>query len=464
MSITVYGYILIPLLIIIFLIKPKYLIYLLIVSLTLQVTSLINIGDYYSLQIYRFITILVSVRFFIHLTMREFKIKFKNKILKEISLYGIVFAFFAMIWSFIAPFIFAGYPVFPPELGIDFSAIYGPSPLKFSEYNIALSIYILFYVLTLLFIITTNWDQNDLKILYRIFMISFLIILVTSISQILNFILKTPDITTYLYTITTREFELSIAGSFPRVQATYQEPSMFAPFIVGVYSYYLYSTFKYKNLLHLIMTIVALILILLSASTTAYISTMILTLLVLYFNLPLRIKNYTVYISLSRIIINVIVITAMLLISMGIIFFTIGFDSFIFLINEFLINKSDSESYKNRMIADLHALKLFVDTYGFGVGLGSNRPSSLLPFLLSQLGFVGTWLFLVFIYKIMYFTYKSLKNTEYFQYFFLIPAVLVSQLIAYPDITNPTLWQFIYICIIFSSIFSRRFQNNESLS
>jgi hypothetical protein len=255
-----------------------------------------------------------------------------------------------------------------------------------------------------------------------------------------------------------------MAGSFPRVQATYQEPSAFAPFIVGVYSYYLYSTFKYKNLLHLTMTIVALILILLSASTTAYISTMILTLLVLYFNLPLRIKNYTVYINPSRIIINVIIITAMLLIFMGVIFFTIGFDSFIFLINEFLINKLDTASYKNRTIADLHALKLFVDTYGFGVGLGSNRPSSLLPFLLSQLGFVGTLLFLVFIYKIMYFTYKSLKNTEYFQYFFLIPAVLVSQLIAYPDITNPTLWQFIYICIIFSSIFSRRFQNNESLS
>jgi hypothetical protein len=392
--------------------------------------------------------------------MRRFKIKFKNKILKEISLYGIVFAFFAIIWSFIAPFIFAGYPVFPPELAIDFSAIYGPSPLKFSVYNISLSIYILFYVLTLLFIITTNWEQNDLKILHRTFVISFLIILVTSISQILNFILKTPDITTFLYTIITREFRLDMTVSLPRVQATYQEPSMLAPFIVGVYSYYLYNTFKYENLLHLTLTIVALILILLSASTTAYITTIILTLLVLYFNLPLRIENYIVYINPSRIIIIIIIIIAVLLIFMGVIFFAIGFDSFVFLIDEFLLNKSDTGSYKNRTIADLHALKLFVDTYGFGVGLGSNRPSSLLPFLLSQLGFVGTWLFFVFIYKIMYFTYKSLKNTEYFQYFFLIPAVLVSQLIAYPDITNPTLWQFIYISIIFS----RRFQNNETIS
>jgi hypothetical protein len=390
------------------------------------------------------------LRFFIHLAIRGFKIKFKNEILKEISLYGIVFVFFTMIWSFVAPFIFAGYPVFPPELGIDFSAIYGPSPLKFSEYNIALSIYMLFYVLTLLFIITTNWNKNDLKILHRTFMISFLIILVTSISQILNFILKTPDITTYLYTIVTREFRLDMAGSFPRVQATYQEPSMFAPFIVGVYSYYLYGTLKYKNLLHLTMTIVALILILFSASTTAYISTMILTFLVLCFNLPLRIKNWMVYINLPRAIIVIIITAAMLLIFTGVIFFTIGFDSFIFLINEFLINKPNTGSYKNRTIADLHALKLFIDTYGFGVGLGSNRPSSLLPYLLSQLGFVGTWLFLVFIHKVMYFTYKSLKNTEYFQYFFLVPAVLVSQLIGYPDITNPTLWQFIYISIIFS--------------
>ncbi len=463
MSITVYGYILIPLLIIIFLMKPKYLIYLLIISLTLQVTSLINIGDYYSLQIYRFITILVTVRFFIHLTtICKFKIKFKNKILKEISLYGIVFAFFTIIWSFIAPFVFAEYPVFPPALGIDFSAIYGPSPLRFSEYNIAFGIYILFYILTLIFIINTNWGRNDLKILHKTFVMSFLIVLVTSISQIFNFVLKIPDITPYLYTIVTRELSFSMTGDFlslPRIQATYQEPSMVSPFIVGVYSYYLYNTFKYKNLLYLTITIIALILILFFASTTAYISTMVLTLLVIYFNLPLRIKNYIVYINPSKIIIIFIIIIIIALIFTGIVFFTIGFDSFIFLVNEYLVNKSGSGSYKFRTTADLHALRLFIDTYGFGVGLGSNRPSSLLPYLLSQLGFVGTWLFLVFIYKIMYFTYKSLKNTKYFQYFFLIPAVFVSQLIAYPDITNPTLWQFIYISIIFS----KGVQNNETL-
>jgi hypothetical protein len=292
---------------------------------------------------------------------------------------------------------------------------------------------------------------------------SFLIVLVTSISQILNFVLKIPDITTYLYTIVTRELSFSTTGDFlflPRIQATYQEPSMLSPFIVGVYSYYLYNTFKYKSFSHLTITIIALILIFLSTSTTAYISTMVLTLLVICFNLPLRIKNYIVYINPSRIIIIFIIIITIPIIFMGIIFFTIGLDSFIFLVNEYLINKSSSLSYKARTTADLHALKLFIDTYGFGVGLGSNRPSSILPYLLSQLGFVGTWLFLVFIYKIMYFTYKSLKNTEYFQYFFLIPAVLVSQLIAYPDITNSTLWQFIYISIIFS----RRFQNNETIS
>ncbi len=46
--------------------------------------------------------------------------------------------------------------------------------------------------------------------------------------------------------------------------------------------------------------------------------------------------------------------------------------------------------------------------------------------------------------------YLALKVSSDFGYFLLLPTILISQLIAYPDITNPTLWQFIYIAIIMS--------------
>lgn len=443
MEITIYGYVLIPLLVVLFIIKPKYLIYILIVTLTLQVTSLFNVNDY-SMQIYRFITLLISVRFVIYLLGSGMSVKFKDKNLKGISIYGGLFTLFAIVWSYLAPIIFAGYPVYPPALGIDFSAVYGPSPLRFSVYNIALSGYILLYFFTLMYISILTWTKKDLIIIGRIIVVCLFIVILTSISQVFNYIFGTLDITKYVYTVTTRELSYSLIGNFlpiPRIQATYLEPSMLAPFLVGLYSYYLYYTFTKVNCINMFFTIFILLIILLSTSTTAYFSLLIMTFLILLYLNQIRKKN-VLLLFIGTFLLALTTITAISL--------TIGLHKFIDLIDIYVINKSKTASFINRTTADLHALNLFFNTYGLGVGLGSNRPSSLLPYLLSQLGIVGTSLFIIFIVKISVFCYKALRDTEYFGFFFLIPSVLITQLIAYPDITNPTLWQFIYVVLIIS--------------
>lgn len=56
--------------------------------------------------------------------------------------------------------------------------------------------------------------------------------------------------------------------------------------------------------------------------------------------------------------------------------------------------KTSSSSYSNRGAADLHGLNLLMDSWFLGVGLGSNRTSSLVALLLSNIGIVGTALFL----------------------------------------------------------------------
>ncbi len=60
-------------------------------------------------------------------------------------------------------------------------------------------------------------------------------------------------------------------------------------------------------------------------------------------------------------------------------------------------NKSDSDSFDQRTTTDTDSLALVVQTFGLGVGWGSNRSSSLIPGLLSTVGLVGTALFLGFI-------------------------------------------------------------------
>lgn len=455
MDITIFGYVLIPLLIFLFIVNPKYLIYILIITLTLQVTSLFNIPSLnnYSMQIYRFITLLILIRLIIYLLRNGMCIKFKDKSLKNISISGGLFTLFTIVWSYLAPIIFVNYPVYPPELGIDFSAIYGPSPLHFSIYNIALSAYIFLYIGTLIYILLLPWTKKDLIIIKRVLNICLFIVFITAVSQVFNYLFGTLDITQFLYNITTREFKYSAIGNFlpmPRIQATYKEPSMLAPFLVGFYSYYLYLAFVNIDYINLFLTVLIFFFILLSASTTAYISTLIMTILILLYSNPIRISKFNIYIKKRNMLSLLVITTLFISISILIIFLTIGLDKIINIIDVYLINKSETASFIRRKTADIHALNLFFKTYGCGVGLGSNRPSSLLPYLLSQLGIIGTYLFIVFIIKVSYFCYKTLKDTEYFSFFFLIPSVIISQLIAYPDITNATLWQFLYVNLIIS--------------
>lgn len=70
------------------------------------------------------------------------------------------------------------------------------------------------------------------------------------------------------------------------------------------------------------------------------------------------------------------------------------------MINEMLINKLDSESGIERMNWNMLALQNVVDTYGLGVGVGSNRNSSFVIALISSTGIIGSILFVVFVVKV----------------------------------------------------------------
>ncbi|MFT9454743.1 hypothetical protein [Komagataeibacter saccharivorans] len=64
-------------------------------------------------------------------------------------------------------------------------------------------------------------------------------------------------------------------------------------------------------------------------------------------------------------------------------------------------DKKDSQSYQDRSQVDHDSMSLVGETYGLGVGWGSNRASSLLPGLLSTIGLVGVVGLLVFDWKLL---------------------------------------------------------------
>jgi hypothetical protein len=66
-------------------------------------------------------------------------------------------------------------------------------------------------------------------------------------------------------------------------------------------------------------------------------------------------------------------------------------------VNEMLLSKADSQSGRERSMWNATAYQSFLDTSGWGAGLGSARASSFVVVLLSNLGVVGTGLFVIFV-------------------------------------------------------------------
>jgi len=66
-----------------------------------------------------------------------------------------------------------------------------------------------------------------------------------------------------------------------------------------------------------------------------------------------------------------------------------------------LFDKTGSTSFQERSFADLLAFRIFAETYGIGIGLGSHKANSLFLTLLSNLGLVGVILFGWFLWRLL---------------------------------------------------------------
>ncbi|WP_375401447.1 hypothetical protein [uncultured Amnibacterium sp.] len=97
--------------------------------------------------------------------------------------------------------------------------------------------------------------------------------------------------------------------------------------------------------------------------------------------------------------------------------------------------KVDSTSYDQRSFADNFSYGLVLQTFGLGVGLGSNRPSSFLAALLSTTGIVGTALFIVALAVVLV-QAAPIRSVSPVMWAFI--SLLISKIISAPDLGDPT--------------------------
>lgn len=134
-------------------------------------------------------------------------------------------------------------------------------------------------------------------------------------------------------------------------------------------------------------------------------------------------------------------------------------------VEETVLYKLESRSGQQRTHSNWNAIFIVRDTYGLGVGLGSNRASSFLASLVSNTGIAGALLFLAMLGCILwrYLRAPQLSDAQIFVGTALATATLAMSL-AIPDLNLPIYWVFIFLGILFCPPASTADQSTESAS
>ena len=173
-----------------------------------------------------------------------------------------------------------------------------------------------------------------------------------------------------------------VAGAW-RVSATFNEPSSAGIFFAAWTTYLLFLTMDRRSATGVLWVLFwcGIVMLILTTSTTGYITAFILIALLIFKELgTLTTKGY---INEKLLITFAAIATAL---GAAILFIP----DFHQLLSDILWYKSQSHSGQERHSTILVALDVVMQSFGLGVGLGSNRPSGMLFYILSNIGIPGS--------------------------------------------------------------------------
>jgi hypothetical protein len=334
----------------------------------------------------------------------------------------LLFGAAAIVSAFTLPFVFAGIPIYDKSIGIDDGLLY-KLPLAFSMSNISQTVFLGINILLVLSA-GRRFCKSDAPI--RAFHFTFYFLFTVILSQVLcsalglqfpdKLFLNNPG---YVFQ-DTHEGGLAL-----RAPGTFSESS-FAGAVLSMYCAAFLADFV-KNGVGVIRVLLAVAALFLVRSTSSFLVVpLVLTLLFLW-NPVISSRGFIRIKSLRRLTI--------LLLSVGLCVAFVLISSIGRAAVLSVAEKGDTSSFVNRTAADLYALQVLGLSKGLGVGLGSNRPSSLIASLLSNTGVIGCLVFLV-----MYVLIASNSRGRLSWLRWAALGLLFDMALGIPDIAFSPLW------------------------
>lgn len=226
----------------------------------------------------------------------------------------------------------------------------------------------------------------------------------------LNLVFAALDLVTY-FTNTTELFSFirnanyallndTEVDGFKRIVGSFVEASSFGAVTLGYFAFTGKLWFLGVNpRLTSALTVLAFCALMFSTSTTAYVG-LLAVLLFAYVEIVLRAAKKPLTAAMTFFLIGGPFLTVLLVIMVA-----LNDDGSRYLSNlmdTMVLNKMATASGIERSAWNNQALQNFYDTFGFGVGNGSVRASSFPIAVLASFGIVGTWLFAMFFFTVIF--------------------------------------------------------------
>jgi hypothetical protein len=391
---------------------------LLLIATVFEAASAVNIGDrgiqsYYVVAV--FIIIRGAVNNFLGIRPRILMTQYPRLL---------VFGAISVISATIFPIVFSGIPIYDPKIGIDDGLFIRP-PLHIGINNFIQSGYLICHILVALSLSYIKFSPSKTRSAFIFaFYLEFSFVFAESIFQLagipfpLSLVLNNPGYALW-------DVSQEVHGT--RNPGTFSEPSLAGAFLVfycvGFLAQYLQS--KGRSI-RVILSLVASGMV---ASTTSLFSLCLAPIALLFRYSPFRAPWYINVKRMRRLgwILAITVVPFLLMLVL--------LSGYRDVLTAVTVSKGDSGSFINRTASDLYSLHLLVETYGIGVGLGSNRTSSLVSTLLSNVGLLGTLAYVLFCFKL----FAGLPE-EYSWLKWAAAAFFLNVGIGVADITMPMLW------------------------
>ncbi len=231
-------------------------------------------------------------------------------------------------------------------------------------------------------------------------------------------------------------------GIFPRINGVFLEPSTMATYLVGFLAFLLVWWVKQPSWKLFAGLSLCLLSMVLTLSTTAYLG------IALVFGTVFLGFGLTQLLSggwINKTLFGILCMT--LLFAWVVLIVTTASADMRDLLSSVLIEKEGGDSFRFRFEADLQSVLVVWRTYGLGLGLGGNRPSSFLTLLLSNVGLFGVISFLLFMASLSSAALYRLRTIGNPQLLAIgIAAVwglwstMAAKVLAQPDLSFAPLW------------------------